>query len=84
MRKLIENLAMLALYLLIFGTALGCSSLRHDQVIMNDFHQTDYDYNCLDGTKTFSQTIVCMMAQDDAEKAQNKVTNDLLEKKIKK
>ena len=41
--------------------------------------QTDYNYFCLDGDKTWSQIVVCLDAESKAEKAQNKVTNDLLD-----
>ena len=46
---------------------------------VNQYYQTDYNYFCFDGNKTWSQIVVCLDAESKAEKAQNKVTNDLLD-----
>lgn len=56
----------------------GCTNTKIRPIYINKYVQKDYDYNCLDGTKTFTQIIVCYQAQDNAEKAQNKITNDLI------
>lgn len=62
--------------LTLFLTA--CTSNKTECISTNAFLQEDYEYMCLDGTKTFSQIIICYQAQDKAEKAQNKITNDLI------
>lgn len=58
----------------------GCTSETHQATIINtnQFIQEDYDYMCLDGTKTFTQIIVCYQTQDKSEKAQNHITNKLI------
>jgi len=57
----------------------GCTETHQTTVInTNQFIQEDYDYMCLDGTKTFTQIIVCYQTQDKAEKAQNHITNKLI------
>ena len=68
--------------LVFFGFMLfGCSTQNNTIINTNQFYQTDYDYFCFDGNKTWSQIVVCLKAQDDAEKAQNQVTNELLDNK---
>jgi hypothetical protein len=59
---------------------MGCTTTKPTVIQTNKFIQTDYDYNCLTGDKTFSEIIICYQAQDKAEKAQNKITNELIEK----
>ncbi|MBO4622541.1 MAG: hypothetical protein J5691_01505 [Bacilli bacterium] len=60
----------------------GCSWFSTTTTInTNQYYQTDYNYFCLDGDKTWSQIVVCLKAEDDAEKAQNKITNELLDQK---
>lgn len=78
MKKLIKII--LCIVLLFFCLMLaGCSWFNTTTTInKNQFYQTDYNYFCLDGDKTWSQIVVCLKAESDAEKAQNKVTNDLL------
>lgn len=78
MKKLIK--IVLCIILLFFCLMLaGCSWFNTTTTInTNQFYQTDYNYHCLDGDKTWSQIVVCLKAESDAEKAQNKVTNDLL------
>lgn len=56
----------------------SCANTEIKPIYINKYVQKDYDYNCLDGTKTFTQIIICYQTQDNAEKAQNKVTNDLI------
>lgn len=56
----------------------GCTNTEVRPIYTNEYVQKDYDYHCLDGTKTFTQIIVCYQTQDNAEKAQNKITNDLI------
>lgn len=59
----------------------SCSNTKKIEVVnYNQFIQTNYDFNCLDDNKTFTQIILCYQKQDDAEKAQNKITNDLINK----
>lgn len=68
--------------LVFFGLILvGCTQSNTTVINTNQFYQTDYEYFCFDGDKTWSQIVVCLKAQDDAEKAQNKVTNELLDDK---
>lgn len=63
-------------------TCLVLSGCFSDTVIHtnNMYYQTDYNYFCFDGDKTWSQIVICLDAENKAEKAQNKVTNDLLDK----
>ena len=49
----------------------------------NDYVQTDYDYDCLSGDKTFSEIIVCYQKENSAERSQNKITNELILKNNK-
>ena len=66
---------------LIFGLLSACAKTEPAPVInTNQFIQTNYDFHCLDGTKTFTQIILCYQEQDDAEKAQNNITNKLINK----
>ncbi len=58
----------------------GCSWFSSSKPIQtNQFYQTDYNYFCLEEGKTWSQIVVCLNAEGNAERAQNKVTNDLLD-----
>ena len=70
MNKLISSLACIVLS--------GCFS---DTVIRtnNTYYQTDYDYQCFSGNKTWSEIVVCLNTQNQAERAQNKVINDILD-----
>ena len=66
----------------IFGLLSTCAKTEPAPVInTNQFIQTNYDFHCLDGTKTFTQIILCYQEQDDAEKVQNNITNKLINKK---
>lgn len=69
------------IFIVIFSLFLSsCSLFTKPTVISNNmYYQTDYNYFCLDGDKTWSQIVVCLDAESKAEKAQNKVTNDLLD-----
>lgn len=78
MNRFVAILLLVALYVFVFLHLGGCTTHTTNVVSTNKLVQTDYDYNCFDGTKTFSQIIVCQQEQDEAEKTQNKVTNDLL------
>ena len=69
MNKLIISLACIVLS--------GCFG---DTVIpTNRLYQTDYDYQCFSGSETWSEIVVCLNTQNQAERAQNKVTNDILD-----
>ena len=79
MKKLIK--IVLCVILLFFCLMVaGCSWFNTKPTVIsnNMYYQTNYNYFCLDGDKTWSQIVVCLKAESDAEKAQNKVTNDLL------
>jgi hypothetical protein len=74
MRKLIF------IFLIIFLT--GCSSKSTDNLHINNFYQTNYSVEkCYDGTKTFSQIIICLQEIDKKEKTQNLITNNMLDNK---
>jgi len=62
-------------------TLAGCKSCPPTIVTTNNLTQTNYDYQCLSGEKSFSEIIVCYKTQDKAEKAQNDLTNKMLETK---
>lgn len=58
----------------------SCSLFTKPTMISNNmYYQTDYNYFCLDGNKTWSEIVVCLNTQNRAERAQNKVTNDILD-----
>lgn len=77
MIKRIMLLIILAFFCLML---VGCSWFGTTTTIStNQYYQTNYNYFCLDGDKTWSQIVVCLDAESKAEKAQNKVTNDLLD-----
>ena len=59
----------------------GCQSCPPTIVSTNNLTQTNYDYQCLSGDKTFSEIIMCQKAQDAAEKKQNDITNEFLKTK---
>lgn len=79
LQSLCENISLyfFLLFLLTFILG-GCNTTQITTVSVNEFYQTDYEYNCLEEDKTFSQIIICLQTQDNAEKAQNKITNDLI------
>ena len=74
--KILRFLAVLSFAVMLAS----CTVTKTESINTNQFLQTDYNYNCLDGTKTFTQIIVCYQEQDAAEKAQNKITNELINK----
>lgn len=76
-----RNFLYICLYVFIILLLIGCSSTKQEIINVNNYLQTNYDYNCLDGTKTFTQIILCYQEQDEAEKTQNEITNDLILKK---
>ena len=59
----------------------GCKQCPPTIVSTNNLTQTNYDYQCLSGDKTFSEIIICQKAQDQAEKKQNNITNEFLKTK---
>lgn len=71
----------ICLLLLIFCLA-GCWWAKSDNyVVVNEYRQTNYpNSQCYDGTKTFSQIIVCLQEVDAKEKAQNNTTNEMIDK----
>lgn len=79
---------MKAIYFLILAFAViflliltGCQSCPPVVISTNNLTQTNYDYQCLSGDKTFSEIIICQKAQDNAEKKQNNITNEFLKTK---
>lgn len=70
----------LFLTIIIIFSLMGCTQTKPTIIQTNKFMQTDYDYGCLKGDKTFSEIILCYQTQDKAEKAQNSITNDLIAK----
>ena len=60
---------------------MGCQSCPTPVISTNNLTQTNYDYQCLAGDKTFSEIIICQKAQDAAEKKQNNITNEFLKTK---
>lgn len=81
-QSLCENLTLYFFLLTLLTFVLGgCSTTKITTISVNEFYQTNYDYNCLEEDKTFSQIIICLKTQDNAEKAQNKITNDLITNK---
>lgn len=78
MKEICKLVGLFTLFIFLFGNLMGCASNKTVIISTNKLVQTDYNYQCLDGTKTFTQIILCYQAQDKAEKAQNKITNELL------
>ena len=58
----------------------ACTTSKPVVISTNNYIQTDYNYNCLSDDKTFTQIIICYQKQDKAEKAQNKLTNEMIKK----
>lgn len=76
-----KNIYIIIFWVIIMLLALtGCTHEKPIVIQTNKFIQTDYDYGCLKGDKTFSEIILCYQTQDKAEKAQNSITNDLIAK----
>ena len=78
MKTILYMILSYLIFILILTILVGCTTHTTNVISTNRYIQTDYDYDCLDGNKTFSQIIVCLQKQDSAEKAQNKITNDLI------
>ena len=79
-----KNVYILIFWVIIILLALnGCTHAKPTVIQTNKFIQTDYDYGCLKGDKTFSEIILCYQTQDKAEKAQNSITNELINKETK-
>lgn len=66
--------------IIILLALMGCTTNEPTIIQTNRYIQTNYDYKCLTGDKTFSEIILCYQAQDKAEKAQNVITNQLIMK----
>lgn len=77
MKTFCKYLLIVVLFLFAFSCINGCTT-KTTVISTNNFIQTDYNYNCLEGDKTFTQIILCYQTQDKAEKVQNKVTNELI------
>ena len=60
----------------------ACTFSKPTIISTNNIIQTNYDYNCLTNDKTFTEIIICYQAQDKAEKAQNKITNELIQETL--
>lgn len=80
MKTFCKYLLIAILFLFAFSCISGCTT-KTTVISTNNFIQTDYNYNCLEGDKTFTQIILCYQTQDKAEKVQNKVTNELIQGK---
>ena len=66
--------------IVLFGFMLFGCNCNTTVINKNQYYQTDYDYFCFDETKTWSQIVVCLNTQNKAERLQNKLTNELLDK----
>ena len=68
------------IFIVVFSLFLSsCSLFTKPTVISNNmYYQTDYNYFCFSGNKTWSEIVVCLNTQNQAERAQNKITNDIL------
>jgi len=80
MQKFFNSLVLLLILLLLLLCLTACSTTKPIVISTNNYIQTNYDYNCLSDDKTFTQIIMCYQKQDKAEKAQNKLTNDMIKK----
>lgn len=81
MKVICKYIGMFCYFLLLFGMLLGCTFNRPNIINTNQYIQTDYDFQCLTGEKTFTEIIICYQEQDSAEKMQNRLTNELINKK---
>ena len=72
----------LILIIVLFSLMLvGCSWFNGNTTInTNQYYQQDYEYFCLDGDKTWSQIVVCLNTENSAERTQNHITNEMLDK----
>lgn len=69
------------IFIVMFSLFLSSCSLFTKPTVIhtNRLYQTDYDYQCFSGNKTWSEIVVCLNIQNQAERAQNKITNDILD-----
>lgn len=80
MRLTLEFMSIILTVIILLILA-GCKQCPPTIVSTNNLIQTNYDYQCLSGDKTFSEIIICQKAQDQAEKKQNNITNEFLKTK---
>lgn len=66
------------LVILFIGLIL-CGCFNNTTIQTNRLYQTDYDYQCFSGNKTWSELVICLNTQNKAERAQNKITNAILD-----
>ena len=69
--------------LITIAILLGACSQATSVISSNDYIQTNYNYDCLSGDKTFSEIIICYQKENAAEHSQNKITNELILKNSK-
>lgn len=65
--------------IVLFACVLLSGCFNNTTIHTNRLYQTDYDYQCFSGNKTWSEIVICLDTQNQAERAQNKVTNDILD-----
>ena len=65
--------------IVLFACVLLSGCFNNTTIQTNRLYQTDYDYQCFSGNKTWSEIVICLDTQNQAERAQNKVTNDTLD-----
>lgn len=80
MRRILIKIALFFIFLIMLCLVVGCTFDKPEVISTNRFLQTDYDYDCLSSDKTFSEIIICQQKQDAAEKTQNHITNELINK----
>ena len=78
MKFICEVIIVSVFYLFLFSFLSGCSINNSHIISTNSYIQTDYDYQCLDESKTFTKIITCYQLQDKAEKEQNRITNKMI------
>lgn len=83
MKYHIEPTTLIVISVSVLFLLCGCS-VKQNQIAINSYIQTDYDYQCLDESKTFTQIITCYQLQDKAEKEQNRITNEMILQNSKK
>lgn len=66
------------LYIVLCLLLSSCATHKDVIVTTNNYIQEDFDYDCLENDKTFTEIIVCYQAQIKAERLQNQVTNKLI------
>jgi len=70
----------LILGMLITVLCTACTFKHNNNLYVNKFYQNNYSTEkCYDGTKTFSQIIVCLQEVDKKEKSQNEITNKMID-----